>query len=279
MTNPLDLNARDYTEFFSRHLIGLCWYEGPVNSDGEFAEEPKCGHASGFLLQVQDRYCLVTAGHVLKEMKERCEADWYSAKHHSLFDVWSPRSTVKEAIPFNFADAPAIVTDNTSLGVDIAVIELPSFYLEMFSQTIEPFTHERWVYQANVQFDFFAIVGIPYVASEKETSHTSKGFSVTTYPQPQVILLEASSPITPEDENSLMPQFFGRILPGHPIQQLAGVSGGPILGFRKEPDGQLRYWPVAVQSRWRRGSRTVTGTSLPAYASALHQWLAEDDDS
>lgn len=270
MTHPLDTNARNYTEFFSRHLIGLCWYEGPVNTAGEFTEKPIFQCASSFLLQVEGRHCLVTAGHVLTEIKELFKKNGHAAQQYSLFDIWSPRCTFKERIPFDFTAAPAIVEYKPTLGIDIAVIELPDLYLEMLSQTIEPFTHERWIHQSNLQFDFYAILGIPGEAATQDLN----GNSVTTYPQPQVVFVESAPPVVESDANTALPQFFGKILPGEPIGDIGGMSGGPIFGFRKEPNGQLRYWPVAIQSRWRPGSRTITGTSLPHFALALHEWLA-----
>ena len=270
MTHPLDSNARDFTEFFSRHLIGLCWYEGPVDEDGNFTRTPIFRCASGFLLQVEDRYCLVTAGHVLTEIADRLEANGHAAQQHSLFDIWSPRCTVKERIPFDFTDASAIVQNDPTLGIDIAVIELPELYLKTLSQTIEPFTHERWIHQSDVEFDFYAILGIPAEAATQEVG----GMSITTYPQPQVIFVEGAQPVVEGEGKIRLPQFFGKILPGDPIGDIGGTSGGPILGFRKNEDGQLHYWPVAVQSRWRSASRTITGTSLPHFAMALHEWLA-----
>ncbi len=61
----VDAKAHDYTEYVSRHLVGMCWYQGPVDSNGEFTRKPDYQCASGFLLQVYDTLCLITAGHVL----------------------------------------------------------------------------------------------------------------------------------------------------------------------------------------------------------------------
>ncbi|MFN3149994.1 hypothetical protein [Bremerella sp.] len=275
MTHSMDDNARDFTEFFSRHLIGLCWYEGPVDVNGDFTETPAFRCASGFLLQVEDRFCLVTAGHVLADINDRLRKNGHVAKQHSLFDIWSPRSTVKERIPFDFTDAETPVLEyQPELGIDIAVIELPELYLKMLSQTIEPFTHERWIHQHNVAFDFYAILGIPGEAAVQEIKRNS----VTTFPDPQVIFVEAAPLVAADDANTPLPQFFGKILPGDPVGDIAGTSGGPILGFRKNDKGQLHYWPVAVQSRWRARSRTITGTSLPHFALALHEWLASQPE-
>src|SRR5262245_21839263 len=152
----MDANARDYTEFFSRHLIGLCWHEGPVDGNGEFTQATEFHCASAFLLQVEDRYCLVTAGHVLADIDDRLKKHGHVARQHSLFDIWSPRSTVKERIPFDFTDAETPVLEyEPELGIDIAVIELPDIYLKMLVQTIEPFTHEQWIHQHKIDFDFY----------------------------------------------------------------------------------------------------------------------------
>ena len=267
----MDLNARDYTEYFSRHLIGLCWYEGPANSNGVFTEKPFFRCASGFLLQVEDRFCLVTAGHVLIDIDDRLKKNGHVAQQHSLFDIWSPRSTVKERIPFNFTEAVTpVLKYDPEIGVDIAVIELPDLYLKLLNQTIEPFTHERWIHQHKVKFDFYAILGIPFETAFEEGNDNA----VTRYPEPQVVFVESAAPVVADEAKTPLPQFFGKILPGDPIGDIGGTSGGPILGFRKNDQGQLHYWPVAVQSRWRSGSRTITGTSIPYFAMALHDWIA-----
>lgn len=271
LIDPIASTARDIMESFSRHLIGLCWYEGPANDAGEFTQKPIFRCASGFLLQVEDRYCLVTAGHVIIEIDERLKETGHIARQHSLLDIWSRRSTVKKRIPFDFTKADTLVLENKpDLGVDIAVIELSDLYLNLLAQTIEPFTHERWIHQHKVDFDFYAILGIPGEAVVEEVSDTT----VINYPEPRVIRVESAPPLVPDEANTHLPQFFGKILPGDPIHDISGTSGGPILGFRENDQGQLQYWPVAVQSRWRCGSRTITGTLLPHFAGALHDWIA-----
>ncbi len=140
----------------------------------------------------------------------------------------------------------------------------------MLDQTIEPFTHERWIHQHKVDFDFYAILGIPAEVAVEEINGTHG----ITYPNPQVIFVNAAPPKVANDANTPLPQFIGKIFPGESIRDIGGTSGGPILGFRKNDEGQLHYWPVAVQSRWRGRSRTITGTSVQHFAFALHEWIA-----
>jgi hypothetical protein len=173
-----DENARDYTEYFARHLVGLCWYEGPVNARGEFTRHPDFHCASGFLLQVYDTFCLVTAGHVLTDYDKR-KKKGLVGKHHSLLDFWSPRARFSEPIPFDFTDAPALVEESPERGLDVAVIALPNIILEALSQTIEPFTHERWLHQGSISFDFYAILGSPSVDATQESEPDGMRHMVT----------------------------------------------------------------------------------------------------
>ena len=47
------------------------------------------------------------------------------------------------------------------------------------------------------------------------------------------------------------------------VDDIAGMSGGPVLGFKRMPDGSLRSWVVGVQSGWVR-SRREPGVRRPS---------------
>ena len=211
MSNP-DLKAQNYTEYFSRHLIGLCWYEAPVNKNGEFTLKPDYRCASGFLLQIKNTFCLITAGHVLTEYNKRAKKG-LKGQCHRLLDIWSPRSTCKEPIPFNFADATSFVFDSPDKGLDFAVIILPDTILQMFSQTIVPFTDERWMYQKNVKFDFFAMLGIPSIDATQNTKSNGTRNTITTFPNSRVILVEACLNPPSDSQKTEFPQFVGKFIP------------------------------------------------------------------
>ncbi len=269
-----DSGARDYTEYFARHLVGLSWYDGPVNAQGEFTRQPEFLLASGFLLQVYNTFCLVTAGHVLTDHDERKKRGLVG-KGYCLFDGWSPRAKIKDPTPFDFTDAPALMRYEKDLGLDFAVIRLPNFILEGLLQTIEPFTHKRWVYQAGIDFDFFAVVGSPAIDATQEMGSDGRRHSVTTYPQPRVVLVEKCPSPPSETQGKEFEQFVGSINQNENIAELGGMSGGPVLGFRKGQERHLLYWPVAIQSGWWRQSRVVVGTSLPIVAAGVHDWIKQ----
>lgn len=268
----------DILEFFCRHLIGIGWYEGRVNEDGEFAETPIFYGASGFLLQLHDELpgscALITAGHVFADYKQRMSETKMGAKNHSLLDIWGPRSRCYEPIPFHLFDTPVHVRYDKELGVDFAVVPLPDLVLKLLGQTIIPFTKANWVLQSDITFDFFAMLGLPNECAQQITNHKNAVESVTTFQNPAMLFLdpcELPSEITPASN----PQFVARIDLRADLDSIVGMSGGPILGFRKNADGQFAYWPVAIQSRWLSDSRIVVGTFVAPIAAAIEQEIEQ----
>ncbi len=258
MHDARDLNAANYVDFFCRHLVGISWREGPPGN-----HQPQL--ASGFLLQVGEKFCLATAAHVLRGIDKNRKRYGYTTSTHRLIDAWSPRCVVKEHLIFDFTQEPRLEFYKPDDGVDIAVIVLPDLYADELLRTIEPFTPERWMHQSEVEFDpIYAILGTPVGDSD-----------LTSYPPPQVVFVKREES---GGDETMFPQFVGTILPNYPLKELKGASGGPILGFKKDSDGNLLYWPVAVQSRWDDRTRRVKGTSLPHFAKALYSFLSQQHE-
>jgi len=261
--------------FFCRHLIGIGWYEGPVDEKGEFTAEPIFFGASGFLLQPHESiatYSLVTAGHVLRDHDERMRKPNMATRQPSLFDIWGPHSKCNERIPFDLFYAPALGDYDKEAGIDFAVVALPDLVLRVLGQTTIPFTKGNWIHQSNITFDFFAMLGLPNEEAEQIRSRIDGIESITTFQNPILLFVEPCelpATITPSTE----PQFVARIDSRVDIESIVGMSGGPILGFRKNADGQLAYWPVAIQSRWLPDRRIVIGSFLPPLAARIEEWI------
>ena len=47
-----------------------------------------------------------------------------------------------------------------------------------------------------------------------------------------------------------MPLFYGKVFLGKALSNIEGMSGGPIFGFYQNDKDELRYWLLALQSRW-----------------------------
>ena len=65
------------------------------------------------------------------------------------------------------------------------------------------------------------------------------------------------------------------------LESVVGMSGGPIIGIRHNSNGQLAYWPVAMQSRWLPDQRIVIGSLIAPMAADVENWIqrAIDDQT
>ena len=58
--------------------------------------------------------------------------------------------------------------------------------------------------------------------------------------------------------------FAGELLDKSEPSSVVGMSGGPIVGFKKYGEN-LDYWIVAIQSQWYEGTRITLGCPFPLY--------------
>lgn len=65
-------------------------------------------------------------------------------------------------------------------------------------------------------------------------------------------------------------QFYAKLLVDETdLKSIDGMSGGPILGFRRREDGNGLYWIVGLQSSWLPTSRIVCACPLAPFAEGI----------
>jgi hypothetical protein len=259
-------------------LIGLSWYEGEVDGDGNFTRKPDYHTASAFVADIADTAWIVTAGHVINDHRERCRErpNWKASKHR-VWDIWGPLPKVKEPVPYDFFDSKLITIPLQSFerGVDLALIRLERYLFQFLNQSLTPFMRADWIDSIeHVEHDYsvYYIVGTPNDLLHQDVEADGNRSRVTTYERPTIVAVE---PIEDHGIETVCRQFVAKIHPSFPIEDIGGMSGGPILGFRKDGDGNLRYWPVAVQSRWQPSKRIVIGTYLSPWLKQAEQFFRE----
>ena len=72
-----------------------------------------------------------------------------------------------------------------------------------------------------------------------------------------------------------VPLFYGRVELGNMADSIKGVSGGPIFAFQSTEENNLRYWLVAIQSRWRNVSHNIAASLTRPLCDAIEKWLQE----
>jgi hypothetical protein len=49
------------------------------------------------------------------------------------------------------------------------------------------------------------------------------------------------------------------------LDDIDGMSGGPILAFKPDAEGRQRYWVVAVPSGWHRPTWTIAACAIQEF--------------
>ncbi|MDD2694622.1 MAG: hypothetical protein PHD58_01690 [Anaerolineales bacterium] len=228
--------------FFHKHLVPILFTVQEGSISRQFI-------ITAFVLSVENHWFLVTAGHCLREI-ETLKANGTKIISCALIDKMGDGAKHVENIPFAYENAfPEYSPDE--LEYDYGVIALSRYYCQLLeANNIKPLTEEVWDLQPN-KFDFYKLIGVPYELLEITPEYiniTSALFDVEPLNKWPNGIAKTSSP-----------QFIGKITLGKGIQNIEGTSGGPIFGFRENPPGTLKYWLVALQSRWRPTSQIVIG--------------------
>ena len=202
---------------------------------------------SGFLVEVRDVWFYVTAGHIIRDVKESLEKG-------AKFDVWrlgdqTAGNKYRAAIPYAFDINKWYIIEDKDLGFDYAVIQMDMIYcMQLKAGGAVPIQKAAWG-DHRLKYDQWALVGIP--------SETVK------YDQETILSCKiAIVPINPTEEPPVSGsqadnRFYARLKDLGNLGDIDGMSGGPIFGLRWVEDW-CEYKVIGVQSGWYRGAKTIT---------------------
>lgn len=224
----------DLIAYFMRHLVPV-FFTFTKGSDSHSAV------ITSFVMSIADQWFLVSAGHCLKQIKENITTHGYKITNCLLVDSLGLAAKHIEPIPFSYEDSlPTHVSDDANF--DYGFMILTPYYRRLLEKNnIQPLDEEVWKRQPS-EVDFYTMIGM----ANELTTVTSE--SLTTTPSlHRIIQLDGRPEVFPKTD---IPLFYGCIVLGNALTSIKGMSGGPIFAFRKNAQGQLRYWLTALQSRW-----------------------------
>jgi hypothetical protein len=267
-------DVRDYNKavgLMSQHLVALCCDYDTVESDGSISHQDTMVF-SGWLLELHGQCYWVTAGHCLKE-----QLDDHIKKGHirvtggGFIDYLGYKAQHFFSLPFTYEIGCGVYILDFPMGLDFALVPVDDLKRRGFQVNNNiPVTRDNWVHQARLSFDFYRMLGIPEDRVLPTRRHDgTNGVTV----QPTMMAIDRIDYDEAKSEVDLLKSnewFIGRIHPSITTQTVKGMSGGPIFGFRKQPDGRLLYHVVALQSWWDEDKRIVFGCSVPFFAEAVH---------
>lgn len=270
-------------DFFCQHLVSLAWYEGIPDQDGSPTGDPPFCMASGFVLEAAEEYWLVTAGHVFSGFDQRRAKKGVAAFLPRLVDLWGSNATTVVASPYPFPffddDVQRVVLDRDEDGLDFALVRIPHLVSKALSSTVMPFRRVDWLDHGDGPFDRIMMLGTPNELKSQFRWENRDSQFVRSRLWPIGLMLDELTREEAGIKKTKFPQFIGRISSEASISNIEGMSGGPILGIRFQPDGSVRYYPLAVQSRWIARKRIVIGTNVSVIGAMTEMYLLQQGSS
>jgi hypothetical protein len=220
-------------------------------------------------LFVEGSLYFLTAGHVLKSLKDLRDREDVVIEGASLADVFGHRRVSDTPIPFDLKNAHLFFVDNEELGLDFGVVPIGPHYAMLLAKNgIVAISEENWIKQHTVEFEGHVMLGFPAeLVSERISETSTVRIEATMFGVRQ---LKGDH----DRRKTTYPRFVGQIGHDLPLKSLEGMSGGLIFGFRTQP--RPIYWIVAIQSSWQPQTKMIYGCSLPILASLMTHWAREN---
>lgn len=254
--------AREFARFLCRHLVVLCAeYEALV--DGEPHGEPHVSFVSGFVLEVDDIWCFATAGHILQDERELGDSvrrGRIRVNAWSLVDYFGPQPLVRRPTPFHFDMQATCYLHSPEESIDFALIPLRRIYAQSLEANgIVPVSRRNWTGSDQMEFSSYAMLGVPRppIGSSEITPTMVRIDRIREIP-------EGIIPPAPDWLMGTVDVEF----------DLAGMSGGPILGLYRNPDGHTAYRVIAIQSGWFPRPQVILGCPIPRFMALVDAALA-----
>jgi len=279
---PTDFEL-EMMNLLGRHIVSLRGIYRAPNGVANTANNTPFNF-SGFVFNVREDWFLLTAGHVLKKISD-VRAEGYFVGDFYLDDAYAPSSPFKESdalIPFDFDGAAKNFVDQSEFG-DYAAIYLRPYYRDLLkANNVEPFSPAETVAATNgVEFEACYLIGLPdeLMDTDSEGDIVRQKSQLVTINVNPLSFDELPTAIKSrvQGQGLYKENFFAQVPganeltngdePG--LQSIVGMSGGPIIGWRRNSAGRLYYGLVAIQSTWWEESRVLMACPAARYISAL----------
>jgi len=267
-----EINARKLNLWFKKHIIAL--HIGYLLRD-----KPYNFYASGFLFSYQEYFLWITAGHVIKDIEELFQNNGYDVKHIAWIDNNEINIPSKHnTIPFDYSQTKKFYIDDDTM--DLGVVRLKGLHLQTILRNSSNrwFTKESWRNNNLSNPEGLFLVGYPDETKvcrnieESDGNYSVSKISCISIPVERIARKES-------DENKFwnFPDcFYGKVLPitkdGCTIlNDIRGMSGGPILGVETKADGKINYRLIGIQSSWLPESKILRATPIESVIKLIDE--------
>ena len=258
------MSERTYSDEFLaaaiHHFVAMAFVTTMPN--GEVLPEMR----SCFVAEIEGEWLLVTAGHVIRTLRGYA-ALGRTLSHFELHDKWSGRRFAPyDGVLFHFDPAECLFFDQAD--ADYAAWLLDDMTIRgLRAGGVRPIEEVAWRARMPAAYNALLLVGLP-----KETL-VQRGSRMDA--APTLIPLELVDAPTLLEKPLHPDVFVARLLQSDQpvVENVDGMSGGPIFGVWREDSGVVKYQLVGVQSGWLRPSRRVTFYATLPFFNAVAEYF------
>ena len=229
--------------------------------------KPKLLIFSGFLVDVDDVWFYVTAGHILHDVRAAQNAG-------ATFDIWRLSDYTAgaryegKAIPYDFQIDNWIQIYDESRGLDYAAVPISDLYRrQLEAGNAAPIDRQAWGTYID-KHDSWVLAGIPSESIE---------YDDVTMIKARVVIAPLCPATEPQGaEEKAENQFFAAFAddPSAFVEDIDGMSGAPIFSLRKDGD-VWKYSVIGVQSGWYKQSKILAVCPFSSFGEALEDIVRE----
>lgn len=217
---------------------------------------------SGFLVEIEGLWLYITAGHILEGVKRALSSG-------SNFDRWRlDDSTAGNkfngfAVPLDFVVDEWLAIRDEDLGFDYAALPLLDLYRhQLAAGGARALGVDAWGTHLG-EHEAWALIGIP---SE------SVNFDGVTQLTARVVTVPLKPAATPLDADSKAEnQFYATFAasPDGSIQDMDGMSGGPVFSLHRRDADSWTYKVIGVQSAWYKNQKVLAICPFDLFGVAI----------
>jgi hypothetical protein len=240
--------TQQFFENARQHFVTLSCVQRPHDKS-----EDKPLIFSGFLIEIENIWLYVTAGHILRDIRKAIEAG-------SEFETW--RLADKAAIPYAFDLEKWLVIEEEKLGLDYAAVWLDPLYCrQLEAGGTVPIPKVAWGDHV-IEYDHVVIVGVPSETVKYDQQNILTG---------RIVLMPLKKAEAPERAGRKAEnQFYAKLKESGDVKDIVGMSGGPVFALKKM-DGEWRYVVIGVQSGWYSSSQIIAVCPFSPFGVVLEK--------
>jgi len=261
---------------FGQHTVSFHCIDKDASTDVRSATSPRSICVSGFILSVREHWFFVTAGHVLQHLDTNLDSGQRVIVNAQLLDTFGVNPISSVPIPIDYPNSQRFYINDDGLGLDCGFIYLEHNIRKLLEANgIKSLDENVWLKQSDT-YEYYALLGFPSELTESQFGNSETGTGH------QLRLNLVMTPIRkldgqPENTEKVeLPRFYAKLHDKLPLEDIDGMSGGPIFGFQHDADGRLRYWLVAVQSGWYPNKRILFACPVALFTEVLLRKLYDE---